>query len=324
MSLHKEVCDVCGIDRVDLAEKLGVTKATLDSWSDESRMSKSTKLALELMVENHYKTKLLSDLSDALSKIVIYDSRKKENDIGADDELKELVARMKRILKEFNLNVIRASKKLNEHSFEQLDQILKLNAYPSFDFLDKFSNTFSISNEWLTTGDGYPFEKNFIKSDTLQEAIKTLANIKHIYIVHSNDNKMPTKVVFRYSNDTFYIYETDFHTEEDFTLYATEYNNFFDLYNFYIKNQKITSLISLDREEYDKLMSKEYYIGNILINNKNSDMLKDLFDLRDDMQTKYGNYFKECLYIIQYMIKENEPKEPISSVITNIPDDLFL
>lgn len=319
MSLHKEVCDVCGIDRVDLAEKLGVTKATLDSWSDESRMSKSTKLALELMIENHYKTKLLSDLSDALSKIVIYDNRKKENDIGADDELKELVARMKRILKEFNLNVIRASKKLNEHSFEQLDQILRLNAYPSFDFLDKFSDTFSISNEWLTTGDGYPFEKNFIKSDTLQEAIKTLANIKHIYIVHSNDNKMPTKVVFRCSNDIFYIYETDFHTEEDFTLYAREYNNFFDLYDFYIKNQKNTSLISLDREEYDKLMSKEYYIGNILINNKTSDMLKDLFDLRDDLQTKYGDYFKECLYIIQYMIKENEPKEPISSVMTNMP-----
>ena len=130
---------------------------------------------------------------------------------------------------------------------------------------------------------------------------------------------MPTKVVFRCSNDTFYIYETDFHTEEDFTLYAKEYNNFFDLYDFYIKNQKNTSLISLDREEYDKLMSKEYYIGNILINNKASDMLKDLFDLRDDLQTKYGNYFKECLYIIQYMIKENKPKEPISSVMTNMP-----
>ena len=49
-------------------------------------------------------------------------------------------------------------------------------------------------------------------------------------------------------------------------------------------------------------------------------MLKDLFDLRDDLQTKYGNYFEECLYIIQYMIKQNEPKEPISSVMTNMPE----
>lgn len=321
MPLHQDVCDAYNINRYELAEKLGVSKSTLDSWSDESRMSKVTRLALELMLENHYKTKLLSDLSDALSKIVIYDSRKK-NDIGADDEQKELVARMKRILKEFNLNVIEASKKLNEHSFEQLDQILRLNAYPSFDFLDKFSDTFSISNEWLTTGDGYPFEKNFIKSNTLQEAIKTLANIKHIYIVHSNDNKMPSKVVFRCFNDIFYISETDFHTEEDFALYSTEYDKLFDLYNFYIKNQKNTSLISLDREEYDKLMSKEYYIGNILINNKNSDMLKDLFDLKDDTQTKYGNHYKDCLCIIQYMIKENEPKEPISSVVTNMPEPL--
>lgn len=321
MPLHQDVCDAYNINRYELAEKLGVSKSTLDSWSDESRMSKVTRFALELMLENHYKTKLLSDLSDALSKIVIYDSRKK-NDIGADDEQKELVARMKRILKEFNLNVIEASKKLNEHSFEQLDQILRLNAYPSFDFLDKFSDTFSISNEWLTTGDGYPFEKNFIKSNTLQEAIKTLANIKHIYIVHSNDNKMPSKVVFRCFNDIFYISETDFHTEEDFALYSTEYDKLFDLYNFYIKNQKNTSLISLDREEYDKLMSKEYYIGNILINNKNSDMLKDLFDLKDDTQTKYGNHYKDCLCIIQYMIKENEPKEPISSVVTNMPEPL--
>ena len=78
MPLHQDVCDAYSINRYELAEKLGVSKSTLDSWSDESRMSKSTKLALELMLENHYKTKLLSDLSDALSKIVIYDSRKKK------------------------------------------------------------------------------------------------------------------------------------------------------------------------------------------------------------------------------------------------------
>lgn len=322
MPLHQDVCDAYNINRYELAEKLGVSKSTLDSWSDESRMSKSTKLALELMLENHHKTKLLSDLSDALSKIVIYDSRKKENDIGADDELKELVARMKRILKEFNLNVIRASKKLNEHSFEQLDQILRLNAYPSFDFLDKFSDTFYISNEWLTTGDGYPFEKNFIKSDTLQEAIKTLANIKHIYIVHSNDNKMPTKVVFRCSNDIFYIYETDYHIEENYPLLDKDCEEIFELYNFYNKNEINIFLTALEREEYDRLMSGEYYPGNILDKGQYSDMLKDLLNLRSDKKERYGDFFDVCICAIQNIIKKNEPKEPISSVMTNMPEIL--
>lgn len=309
MSLHKEVCDVCGIDRVDLAEKLGVTKATLDSWSDESRMSKSTKLALELMVENHYKTKLLSDLSDALSKIVIYDSRKKENDIGADDELKELVGRMKRILKEFNLNVIEASKKLNEHSFEQLDQILRLNAYPSFNFLNKFSDTFSISNEWLTTGYGHPFE--IAHQDEL---------ITNFYIIQSNDNKMPIKIINKYSGGKFHIQKTDYHIEENYPLLDKDCEDIFKLYDFYNKNETIIFLTALEREEYDRLMSGEYYPGNILDKGQYSDMLKDLLNLRSDKKERYGDFFDVCICAIQNIKNKNEPEEPISSVMTNMPE----
>lgn len=53
--LHQDVCDVYGLTRFELADKLGVTKATLDSWSDESRVTKTTRLALELMLETHYR-----------------------------------------------------------------------------------------------------------------------------------------------------------------------------------------------------------------------------------------------------------------------------
>lgn len=109
MSLHKEVCDVCGIDRVDLAEKLGVTKATLDSWSDESRMSKSTKLALELMVENHYKTKLLSNLAENISAILAINTNSSNPSVKDDGQM--LVERMKYVLKEFGINTIYSKRK---------------------------------------------------------------------------------------------------------------------------------------------------------------------------------------------------------------------
>lgn len=311
MPIHQDVCDAYNINRYELAEKLGVSKSTLDSWSDESRMSKVTRLALELMIENHYKTKLLSDLSDALSKIVIYDSRKKENDIGVDNEQKELVARMKRILKEFNLNVIEASKKLNEHSFEQLDQILRLNAYPSFNFLDKFSDTFSISNEWLTTGYGHPFE-----------ITRQNKQITSFYIIHSNDNKMPVKIINKYSGGNFYIEKTDYHIEENYPLLDKDCEEIFELYNFYNKNEISIFLTALEREEYDRLMSGEYYPGNILDKGQYSDMLKDLLNLRSDKKEKYGDFFDICICAIQNIINKNEQQEPISSVMTNMPEIL--
>lgn len=89
MSLHQDVCDAYNINRYELAEKLGVSKTTLDSWSDENRMTKVTRLALELMLENHHKTKLLSDLNNSLSKIVFLESSNDEN-MDIDDEQKKL------------------------------------------------------------------------------------------------------------------------------------------------------------------------------------------------------------------------------------------
>ena len=53
MSIYKKVCDALGISRKELADKLGISKATIDSWSDSSRISNTAQVALELMIENH-------------------------------------------------------------------------------------------------------------------------------------------------------------------------------------------------------------------------------------------------------------------------------
>ncbi|WP_460179151.1 helix-turn-helix domain-containing protein [Campylobacter concisus] len=52
--LHIRACEILGISRQELADKLGISVATINSWtSDPARISQTTKLALELMIENH-------------------------------------------------------------------------------------------------------------------------------------------------------------------------------------------------------------------------------------------------------------------------------
>lgn len=54
MDLHIKVCEILGISRQELADKLGISVATINSWtSDPARVSQTTKVALELMIENH-------------------------------------------------------------------------------------------------------------------------------------------------------------------------------------------------------------------------------------------------------------------------------
>lgn len=54
MDLHIKVCEKLGISRQELADKLGISVATISGWtSDPARTSQTTKLALELMIENH-------------------------------------------------------------------------------------------------------------------------------------------------------------------------------------------------------------------------------------------------------------------------------
>ena len=54
MDLHIRACEILGISRQELADKLGISVATINSWtSDPARVSQTTKVALELMIENH-------------------------------------------------------------------------------------------------------------------------------------------------------------------------------------------------------------------------------------------------------------------------------
>jgi DNA-binding helix-turn-helix protein len=60
--LHNIVCEKLGITRQELADKLGLSISTINSWSDEKRISKSAKLVMELMLEN-------KELDDTIDKI---------------------------------------------------------------------------------------------------------------------------------------------------------------------------------------------------------------------------------------------------------------
>ncbi|OCS40114.1 hypothetical protein CFVI92203_09240 [Campylobacter fetus subsp. venerealis cfvi92/203] len=53
MNLHIKVCRKLSLSRQELSDILGVSPTTLNSWSDDSRVSQTTRKALELMLENY-------------------------------------------------------------------------------------------------------------------------------------------------------------------------------------------------------------------------------------------------------------------------------
>ena len=66
MDLHIKVCEKLGISRQELADKLGISVATINSWtSDASRVSQTTKVALELMLENYELKQIIKKAQEA-------------------------------------------------------------------------------------------------------------------------------------------------------------------------------------------------------------------------------------------------------------------
>lgn len=305
MSLHQDVCDAYNINRYELAEKLGVSKTTLDSWSDENRMTKVTRLALELMLENHHKTKLLSDLNSSLSKIVFLDG---SNDVntGIDDERKKIASRIRHILNEYNLSLSKASKRLEFPDFEYLNKVLKAQIYPSFDFLKKFSDVFHISNEWLEDGKGHPFDLEILGCRYFSQLKEKKGEFNKFYIVNCTDNIEYTKLVAEDKLGRFDIFERDFCIGDRFIMSGIECSDLFELYSFYTENRgSYVSLVTLEPDDYKKLLSRDYYAGNILKCGRGSCMLYDLFDLDYYNQERYGDFFVECTNIIKE-IKERK------------------
>ena len=308
MPLLQDVCNIYGITKCELANMLGISKATLDGWANENKMPKKTRLALELILDDHYKSSLLSDISELISKISTFNTQNTHIISKWEDDQMMLVERIKYILDEFNLNTISASEKLNETSFEKLYKILKLQIIPDFDFLNKFSNTFTINNEWLKTGKRSPFEVKFIKSNNLDELGEEVEDFKKIYIIHSSDNKTYTEIVVEYQTGKFDIFKNVYCIGEDFIMSGPEYYDLYELYKFYIKHEHKIALRVLERKDYDKLNSSNYYIGNIMKNSKPSYMLDDLFDLKYLNKNTYGNFFIECTDIIKERVEYEKNK----------------
>ena len=64
--LHIRACEILGISRQELADKLGISVATINSWtSDPARISQTTKLALELMIENYNLKQIIKKAKEA-------------------------------------------------------------------------------------------------------------------------------------------------------------------------------------------------------------------------------------------------------------------
>lgn len=79
MNLKSEVCEKLNITRDELAEKLGISKMTVDSrGTDGSRMSKTAKVALKLMLENHELKQILNSLIDAQELLQAYKNIKRQ------------------------------------------------------------------------------------------------------------------------------------------------------------------------------------------------------------------------------------------------------
>ena len=74
MNLHDEVCKKLSITRQELADMLGISLTTVNNWVNNSRMSKTTQIALELMLENHRlkeRLKKIKQGQEALQNIVL-------------------------------------------------------------------------------------------------------------------------------------------------------------------------------------------------------------------------------------------------------------
>ena len=66
MDLHIKVCEILGISRQELADKLGVSISTINSWTSyPARVSQTTKVALELMIENYELKRIIKKAKEA-------------------------------------------------------------------------------------------------------------------------------------------------------------------------------------------------------------------------------------------------------------------
>ncbi|BDM07644.1 transcriptional regulator [Campylobacter jejuni] len=300
--MFKEVCNTLGINRIELAEKLGLSKTTIDAWSDKSRISKTAQVALELMLENHKLRSIIKNFQDGFTLLNSYNLEGNINTSSKDHN--DLINRINHIFNELKLSEITCARAMGENNFAKINQILNFKTYPDFDFLEKFASTFKIDHHWLLTGEGSSFANNLIKSNFNSQFINEAGEFDKIYIITCND-LLHTKIVVKQNNE-FDLYQTDFCIGSKFIMEARECSDLCDLYEFYQKFKCNISCLEFNEDDYRKLLSRNYYPKNILDRGKISYMLFDLLDLREDNKEIYGGFFGECINIIKSTLKDRE------------------
>ncbi|EAH6949491.1 helix-turn-helix transcriptional regulator, partial [Campylobacter coli] len=304
--MFKKVCNTLGMSRAELAEKLGLSKTTIDSWSDSSRISKTAKVALELMLENHNLRSIIKNFQDGFASLNLYNlGDNTMNNIFSQDN-DDLIDRINHIFNELKLSEITCSRAMGESNYVKINQILNFKMYPDFDFLEKFALTFKINHDWLLTGEGSPFANDFIKSNFNSQFIKEAEEFDRIYIVTCKNNLDHTRIIVTNRNNEFGLYQTYFCIGSNFIMEARECSDLCDLYEFYQKFKYKISCLEFNEDDYRKLLSLKHYPKNILDHGQTSYMLFDLFDLREDDKERYGEFFEECINIIKSTLKDRE------------------
>lgn len=304
--MFKKVCNTLGMSRTELAEKLGLSKTTIDSWSDSSRISKTAKVALELMLENHNLRSIIKNFQDGFASLNLYNlGDNTMNNIFSQDN-DDLIDRINHIFNELKLSEITCSRAMGESNYVKINQILNFKMYPDFDFLEKFALTFKINYNWLLTGEGSPFANDFIKSNFNSQFIKEAEEFDRIYIVTCKNNLDHTRIIVTNRNNEFGLYQTYFCIGSNFIMEARECSDLCDLYEFYQKFKYKISCLEFNEDDYRKLLSLKHYPKNILDHGQTSYMLFDLFDLREDDKERYGEFFEECINIIKSTLKDRE------------------
>lgn len=294
MAIHQDVCDELGITRKELADKLGISKSTIDTWSDSTRMSNTARVAMELMIENHRLKKILQQVKaaqDALFSFAPYDG---SNAINKPSEThREVIDRLKFVIKEYELNTITAASRLGgKNSLERLDKILTYQIYPESDFLHMFASCFGISFDWLCSGEGGAFEVPFLTSDRLSDINSSIYHsLNKIYIVNCENNAEYTKVVVKDWSGRYDILRTDFCIGKYYIMDGKEIGKVYELRKFYFDQSLAGCIVQLSKADYDKLVSQEHYIENILNRGKTSYILYDLFHLDESVADKYGDFY---------------------------------
>lgn len=306
--MFKEVCNTLGISRIELAEKLGISKTTVDSWSDNSRISKTAKVALELMLENYRLKNVIKNFQEGFISLNTYNLGENAMNNIFSEEHNNLVNRINHIFNELKLSEVTCARAMGENNFAKINKILNFKIYPDFDFLEKFASTFKINYNWLLTGEGSSFANDFIKSNFNSQFINEAEEFDRIYIVTCKNNLNHTRIIVVNRNNKFGLYQTCFCVGNNFIMEAMECSDLCDLYEFYQKFKYKISCLEFNEDDYRKLLSWDYYPKNILNQGQTSYILLDLLDLREDDEEKYGNFFVECIKIIKSTLKDREKR----------------